>query len=57
MAGNVREWTMEAKDTNRRVQRGGNRGITGFTFPISVRVTGNPVDENDLFGFRIALQL
>ena len=57
MAGNVREWTMEAKDTNSRVQRGGNRGIFGYQFPISVRVIGNPVDENDLFGFRIALQL
>lgn len=48
---------MEANGTNSRMQRGGNRGITGLAFPISVRVTSNPNIENDLFGFRIALYL
>ena len=44
LAGNVREWTMEANFTNNRVMRGGSYFNTGSTYPARNRDYDNPND-------------
>ena len=55
MAGNVREWTMEAYNTRSRVHRGGLYNITGSDSPVTYRGDNYPLDSNDGIGFRVAL--
>ena len=58
LAGNVREWTMEASSTNRRVYRGGYCDTTGSNHPASYRYGFYPDnDSNAYIGFRVALYL
>ena len=58
LAGNVREWTMEAYSTFYRVRRGGGYGYTGSSYPASRRGYGTPAyDSDDSIGFRVALYL
>ena len=42
LAGNVFEWTMESKDTDNRVFRGGYYNDTGAYYPASSRGTQSP---------------
>ena len=55
MAGNVREWTMEAYITGNRVSRGGNYYDTGSDSPVTYRNNNNPGYSNNYIGFRVAL--
>ena len=57
LAGNVREWTMEANDTNYRVLRGGYYLISGSNNPASLRNYGYPSNARGYLGFRLALYL
>ena len=52
LAGNVREWTMEAYDTDGRVVRGG--GYYG-AYSVSYRDNSNPYNSCDIIGGRSAL--
>ena len=55
MAGNVREWTMEAYNSDIRVIRGGAYDIIGSNYPASVRSVNYPSKSDYYTGFRIAL--
>ena len=58
MAGNIREWTMEAHVTDRRVQRGGDYHFTGSGQPVSTRFDTNAITTSSNYsGFRITLFL
>ena len=58
LAGNVREWTMEARSTSDRVLRGGDLYFTGSGSPASFRSNYNPADDSyDNVGYRVALYL
>lgn len=57
MAGNVREWTMEAGKNTSRISRGGGYSSYGSGGPASNRHKYNPNESNDNVGFRIALYL
>ena len=59
LAGNVWEWTMEAKDTTNRIFRGGDFAYTGLSAPISNRVNhdSTPIVNAEDVGFRIALYI
>ena len=57
MAGNVREWTMEAYSTGYRVYRGGYYNIAGSDDPVSNRTYRNPTNTYTYVGFRVALYL
>ena len=57
MAGNVRDWTIEANNTNIRVTRGGYYGVDGFYFPASNRFDGVPTGSGGSSGFRVALYM
>ena len=58
MAGNIREWTMEAHVTDRRVQRGGDYHFTGSGQPVSTRFDTNAITiSSNYSGFRITLFL
>ena len=58
MAGNVREWTMEAYDTYYRVPRGGTSGVSGSNYPASHRTNNlTPGGSNSDLGFRPTLYL
>ena len=57
LAGNVREWTMEAILTNHRVIRGGDCHDLGSSGPASLRLSGSPSFADVLVGFRLALYL
>ena len=58
LAGNVREWTMEASSANDRVSRGGYYYGTGSDYPASYRGNHSPdYDSNDYIGYRVALYL
>ena len=57
LAGNVFEWTMESRNTNYRVFRGGYYGSTGSDGPASTRGNGNPSYSYDFRGFRVTLYL
>ena len=54
LAGNCREWTMEAYNTSIRVGRGGDYVNAG---PVSHRGGGNPTSDYDGFSFRPALYI
>ena len=56
LAGNVREWTMEASE-EKRVNRGGYRSTTGYNNPASDRYRDNPDAKYKDIGFRIALYI
>ena len=57
MAGNVWDWTIEARDPIRRDDRGGYYGNNG-SFPASYRYSGiYPTDSDDSNGFRVALYM
>ena len=55
IAGNVREWSMEASDTSFRVSRGGGYYGSGSFYPASSRSYNNPYDSGNLISFRPAL--
>ncbi len=57
MAGNVYEWSMEAKKTDFRAIRGGVYGYAGTSDPASNRFSGVPALATDYIGFRLALYL
>ena len=58
MAGNVREWTMEACNTEKRIARGGDYGNdSGLRIPASNRNDFDVSYSVDWIGFRIALYL
>ena len=58
LAGNVKEWTMEASDGPGRVSRGGLCSDGGYRYPASYRDYGyTPSDSHDYNGFRSALYL
>ncbi len=55
LAGNVREWTMEAFSSDYRVPRGGNYSGTGSFNPASYRGNNSPSYCYSTSGFRLAL--
>ena len=57
LAGNVYEWTMEAYNSTRRVNRGCNYNGTGNYHPASIRAYNTPSYSNADIGFRSALYL
>jgi len=57
MAGNVREWTMEAYNANVRAVRGGYYNWTGTSHPASYRYRNHPSYNFEYVGFRLALYL
>lgn len=59
LAGNVREWTMEAYhgELIGRTTRGGTANMTGFEQPISNRLPNIPSHNEEGLGFRVALYL
>ena len=54
LAGNVREWSMEAVDTTRRVYRG---GYFNGAFAVSYRSINYQTSNGDAIGFRPALYI
>ena len=56
-AGNVSEWTTEAKSSGFRVGRGGSYSSTGSSYPCSYRVSASPDSPYSNVGFRLALYL
>ena len=57
MAGNVRDWTIEADNTFNRVVRGGNYlGLASY-FPASDRGSYSPTDSDSRLGSRLALYM
>ena len=57
LAGNVWEWTMEAFNTNYRVDRGGSYNYGGSIYPASNRYNYNPTLSNFNVGGRLALYI
>ena len=57
LAGNVRDWTMEAFNTSYRVYRGGNYSNHGANNPASNRNNGNPTYSNSGNGTRATLYI
>ncbi len=57
LAGNVLEWTMEARDSASRVYRGGHYSVIGSVSPASGRYDYFPDYSSDNVGFRLALYL
>ena len=57
LAGNVREWTMEAYNSTLRVYRGGYYYTNGSNIPASGRSNNYPTYGNGGIGFRPALYL
>ena len=57
LAGNVRDWTMEACYTDVRVYRGGYYGGYGTNVPASYRGYGSPTDSNSVNGTRATLYI
>ena len=55
LAGNVRDWTLEAYDTDGRVKRGGNYLNSGSGDPASYRDGSNPSNSMSSGGTRSAL--
>ena len=56
LAGNVRDWTMEAYDILRRVSRGGVFSSDGTNYPASYRSTNlNPASSSSYNGTRATL--
>ena len=57
LAGNVRDWTMEAYSTSYRVFRGGDYGDYGDSTPADYRYNGAPTDSSYGYGCRSALYI
>ena len=57
LAGNVWEWTMEAYNTDNRVNRGGSCYYTGSLYPASDRFNYDPSSSYGGVGFRLTLYL
>ena len=57
LAGNVRDWTMEASSTSDRVYRGGYCGSTGGYDPADYRVYYSPTYSVSNYGCRSALYI
>ena len=57
LAGNVRDWTMEALSTYSRVSRGGYCGNGGDSIPAGSRDYGNPTYSDSHSGCRSALYI
>ena len=57
LAGNVFEWTMEARSSDRRVGRGGGFLVSGSYNPASCRSYNIPGSDVEFVGFRVALYL
>lgn len=57
LAGNVREWTMEAYQRQYRVMRGGNYKGMAKIAPVSSRYINEPSESSNAIGFRVALYL
>ena len=57
LAGNVRDWTMEAFSTTYRVCRGGYYGYNGGSYPADSRHSSYPTSSNDYYGCRSALYI
>ena len=55
MAGNVFDWTLEARDTDSRVGRGGNYYATASDYPASGRYYGIPTSGSSIDGCRSTL--
>jgi formylglycine-generating enzyme required for sulfatase activity len=52
--GNVSEWNEALISGSLRGQRGGSWNLLASSLTSSIRVTGNPSLEGDIFGFRVA---
>ena len=57
LAGNVRDWTMEAGSTYGRVSRGGNYSHSGDGFPADNRYYYSPAGSYSFYGCRSALYI
>ena len=57
LAGNVRDWTMEAYSTYYRVFRGGNCSYLGDDSPAGSRIYYNPTNSGFIYGCRSALYI
>ena len=58
LGGNVAEWTMEARNDNSRVYRGGYYGVSGLGGPASGRSSyGGPSSSNSYVTFRPVLYI
>ena len=57
MAGNVRDWTIEASDTDRRVNRGGDYDLFPSNNPAFIRYDGRPAGSYSNHGSRLALYM
>ena len=57
LAGNVRDWTMEAYSTYSRVYRGGYYNSNGGYYPADSRGNSNPTGSNYVYGCRSALYI
>ena len=57
LAGNVRDWTMEADSTSGRVSRGGSCYNYGYYNPADYRYSSYPTDSNYDYGCRSALYI
>lgn len=57
LAGNVRDWTMEANSTYYRVCRGGDYNLNGDFDPADLRDYGDPTSSSYSYGCRSALYI
>ena len=57
LAGNVRDWTMEAGSASDRVYRGGFYGVIGGNIPAVSRSYSSPTYSNSSYGCRSALYI
>ena len=57
LAGNVRDWTMEAYSANNRVYRGGYCVNDGNSVPADSRYSSSPTYSNGYYGCRSALYI
>ena len=57
LAGNVRDWTMEAISTGSRVCRGGSYSSGGDNYPAGIRYDNVPTYSNGVYGCRSALYI
>ena len=57
LAGNVRDWTMEANSTNYRVFRGGSYYNDGYDLPADYRYDSYPTHSDYSYGCRSALYI
>ena len=57
LAGNVRDWTMEAVSASDRVCRGGSYGYDGDYYPADYRYNNYPTSSSNGYGCRSALYI